>query len=326
MSRCIPFPPPGYVWNGVGGEALIELIKHNRERAEAEKERKKEKRRKKERRRKKENKKRREDGEVRQESLSPNCRHKDGRNRRSWEKSDNEKKRQYEAQGLENSSLTEELEQPMISDSQYDSSENSQNSMRKKPRWSPNGYNNHGSIIQFDFQQQKHKDQAALSGKPVCSTPTQMDIVVQEKFEMAPRLREDQFCSASGMSINIAQEMASRPSKEIRHSPSRTEVVADGKAETDPASSFSESGSLQIESQFRELIVNWVPVPPPFQTEHTMFDDQEWLFNKRPPRSDMTRKTNASNDDFCRGSCLLYPYACYLPKADIYAFPFTIPF
>jgi hypothetical protein len=27
MSRCIPFPPPGYVWNGVGGEALIELIK-----------------------------------------------------------------------------------------------------------------------------------------------------------------------------------------------------------------------------------------------------------------------------------------------------------
>lgn len=27
MSRCIPFPPPGYVWNGEGGEALIELIK-----------------------------------------------------------------------------------------------------------------------------------------------------------------------------------------------------------------------------------------------------------------------------------------------------------
>jgi hypothetical protein len=27
MSRCIRFPPPGYVWNGVKGEALIELIK-----------------------------------------------------------------------------------------------------------------------------------------------------------------------------------------------------------------------------------------------------------------------------------------------------------
>lgn len=27
MSRCMRFPPPGYLWNGVGGQPLRELIK-----------------------------------------------------------------------------------------------------------------------------------------------------------------------------------------------------------------------------------------------------------------------------------------------------------
>ncbi|KAK6282886.1 hypothetical protein POUND7_016711 [Theobroma cacao] len=45
MSRCLPFPPPEYVRNGVSGEALLELIKVQRERVKAEGEKKKEKRR-----------------------------------------------------------------------------------------------------------------------------------------------------------------------------------------------------------------------------------------------------------------------------------------
>ncbi|KAG7975768.1 hypothetical protein I3843_06G115900 [Carya illinoinensis] len=276
MSRCMPFPPPGYLWNGVEGEALTELIKLNRERVEAEKERKEEKRR-----REKERKKRREDDEIIEEMQSRKSRHKDGRNKRSREKSDNQRKRKHE-----NSSHTEELKQPMISYRSYDSSDNSQNRVREKNRWSANGYPNHGFIVHFDFQWQKHKDRAAQSIKPFCADPTWMDILVQEEFEMDFRTRKDQLCSTSRMPTAFAQKMASSAIRDRCQPPPQMEVVTDHEeAETAPASSSSES-ALQVESQYRALIVNWVP--PPLQTDHHKFDDQEWLFQRTQPRSDMT--------------------------------------
>ncbi|KAF3964245.1 hypothetical protein CMV_011447 [Castanea mollissima] len=263
MSRCIPFPPPGYVWNGESGEALIELIKLNRERVEAEKERKKEKRRRKKetrrrkrekRRRKKEEKRRREDGEVGQEMQNQQNRNKDGSKKRSWEKGDNEKGRKYEAQGLETSSLTEELEQPTISEFIYDSSDNSNNIKRKRVKCSPNASHNHES--HFNFQKQKHEDQAVLSSKPACSTPTCTDTLVQQEFEMDPRLSKDKFCSTSGLPTT-AQEMASRTTREMCLSPFSTEVVSDEKAETAPALSLSESAASIIRDEAGMLIYGY---------------------------------------------------------------------
>ena len=120
--------------------------------------------------------------------------------------------------------------------------------------------------------------------------------------------------------------MASGPTRETWHPSSQTQVVADEKAETAPAFTFSRSDSMQMESQYRTLIVNWIPHP--LQIEHPKFDDQEWLFQKRQHRSDMLRRTNAYNDDFCHchGSNVLYPYAQYLSKADIFALPFVTSF
>jgi hypothetical protein len=162
------------------------------------------------------------------------------------------------------------------------------------------------------------------SSKPVCSTPRWMDQLVQEDFEMALRPNKDQFYSTLGMSTALAEEMASGPTRERCHSSSRIEVVADENAETAPASTFSGSGLMQIESQYRTLIVNWIP--PPLQTKHPKFDDQEWLFQRRQHISDMTREINAYNDDFCHGSTVPYPSAQYLSKADICALPFAISF
>lgn len=282
-------------------------------------------------------------------------RNKDGSKKRSWKKGDNEKGRKYEAQGLETSSLTEELEQPTISDCIYDSSDNSNNINRKRVKCSPNASHNHGMSVyispflgsqfasqvchifsdtyichhvfttesHFNFQLQKHKDQAALSSKPACSTPTCTDTLVQQEFEMDPRPRKDKFCSTFGLPTT-AQEMASGTTREMCLSPFPTEVVSDEKAETAPALSLSESCSLQMESQYRVLIVNWVP--PPLQNEHPKFDDQEWLFQRRQPRSDTIQKTNTCSYDFCHGSCILYPYAHYLPEVDIYALPYTVLF
>lgn len=140
---------------------------------------------------------------------------------------------------------------------------------------------------------------------------------------MDPRLSKDKFYSTSGLPTT-AQEMASGTTREMCLSPFPTEVVSDEKAETAPALSLSESFSLQMETQYRVLIVNWVP--PPLQNEHSKFDDQEWLFQRRQPRNDMIQKTNTCSYDFCNGSCILYPHAHYLPEVDIYALPYTVLF
>jgi hypothetical protein len=78
---------------------------------------------------------------------SQKSRHKHDKNKRSREKSDNQKKRKYEVPGLENNSLSEELGKPMISDSVYDSSDNSQNVKRRNDRASPKDYHNHGMYL-----------------------------------------------------------------------------------------------------------------------------------------------------------------------------------
>ena len=140
---------------------------------------------------------------------------------------------------------------------------------------------------------------------------------------MDTRPRKDKFCSTFGLPTT-AQEMASGTTREMCLSPFPTEAVSDEKAETAPALSLPESYSLQMESQYRVLIVNWVP--PSLQNEHPKFDDQEWLFQRRQPRSDTIQKTNTCSYDFCHGSCTLYPYAHYLPEVDIYALPYTVLF
>ncbi|KAK0582471.1 hypothetical protein LWI29_025975 [Acer saccharum] len=47
MSRCVPFPPPRFVWNGVSGVDLSKLIQVRREKVAVEKRRNEEKRRRK---------------------------------------------------------------------------------------------------------------------------------------------------------------------------------------------------------------------------------------------------------------------------------------
>ncbi|KAH7574891.1 hypothetical protein JRO89_XS02G0018200 [Xanthoceras sorbifolium] len=112
-----------------------------------------------------------------------------------------------------------------------------------------------------------------------------------------------------------------------------TENVRPKSVTQEQLSSASTASSVQhIESQFRELMVHCVPSP--IQTEHCEFDDQEWLFERRlPPSSSSSRKnppavSSASNadDDSCLASSSTYPSARYLPRADIYALPYTVLF
>ncbi|KAF8410410.1 hypothetical protein HHK36_002939 [Tetracentron sinense] len=335
MSRCFPYPPPGYERNGTHDKALIESIKlglfptlvcleiEGRTgtlilQKEREKERRKEKKGKKK-------DKARVNSEIEKKKQSHEKRHKD--ESKVDQKGGDQKKRVVTEQ-LEKSSLTEEHGQPVSSQNLYDSSDSTQNSNKRKKHSSPSdGSHSHGSIvrIRLPLPLQKHKDPEVLSGNErACSTSGRPHTAAQEKYEIGPRPSREQPNSTS-TTKTAAQEINPRPCKEQPYStPGRTEILAHKKSETAPISSFFQSGSLPIESQFRDLIENWIP--PPLQTEHTEFDDQEWLFEPNQQHRHRAKIIKARNDGSCNRNSNLWPSACYLPEAEIYALPFTVPY
>ncbi|KAL5778523.1 hypothetical protein ACOSQ2_009260 [Xanthoceras sorbifolium] len=153
MSRCVAFPPPGYVWNGATGEALLEAVKIWKEKAAAEKKRKKKEKRKRERedgeleegeireercshkhkkRKQKEQRKGElEDGELEEgEIREERCSHRHKKSKKVGETRDCQMNKEYEYELSETSNLTEEHDQQMC-DSLYDSSDNTENFKRK---------------------------------------------------------------------------------------------------------------------------------------------------------------------------------------------------
>ncbi|KAK3193950.1 hypothetical protein Dsin_025260 [Dipteronia sinensis] len=129
MSRCVPFPPPGFVWNGVSGTDLPKLIQFIREKTAAEMKRKKKKKR-----RKNENEEL-EKGEIKEiVCISSSHKH---RKSKKCEKTSSEHEKHDKKLLLElerSSCLTEEHEQPITTiccdhtnTLMYDSSDNTEN-------------------------------------------------------------------------------------------------------------------------------------------------------------------------------------------------------
>ncbi|XP_024032797.1 splicing regulatory glutamine/lysine-rich protein 1 [Morus notabilis] len=187
MSRCFPYPPPGYEKNGIRDEALVESIKKlQREGEKAKKERNKEKKWE-----KKEKDKARENGEAGKEKQSHKKRHRE-EDQESKKGRDHDKKRKLETENLERSNLTEEHGQPVGSQNSSDSTVNS--NKRRNPCSPAESCHNSGSIIRIRLPLQRHKDPEILPSK-------------------------EQSCSASGRTHNAfvqgrPSEPASRQGKE----------------------------------------------------------------------------------------------------------------
>ncbi|KAF9676165.1 hypothetical protein SADUNF_Sadunf09G0110000 [Salix dunnii] len=198
MSRCIRFPPPGYVWNGVKGEALIELIKEEQVGFE----------------------------EIRegdrlvvisflitwfQMKLSYGIfvrlvRH---RSEDDDESSYYQAKNEHEFRRTERTGLTEELEQPSILDSLCDSFGTSHSDRRKGPE----RCHKYGSVFWIDIRLQGHEDRELEFGKPVWSI-TATDFLVQEKSEFPKSCTREQFFSTCSESTSNAFE-SDRPGVEF---------------------------------------------------------------------------------------------------------------
>ncbi|BAT82862.1 hypothetical protein LR48_Vigan07g277400 [Vigna angularis] len=171
MSRCFPFPPPGY---GARSEALIESIKLREEIEKKRREKIEKKRIKKEKKRAKEEKK-----EIRKEKKER--KHKEGTTA-AINGSDDDKKfklindiKETKADGklqkgevcdnelLERSGITEELEQPVTSREPCCLSDSTQSSKRK--RGSPQATHENGPAIKIRLPLRKHSDPEELNSK-----------------------------------------------------------------------------------------------------------------------------------------------------------------
>ncbi|GAV56716.1 hypothetical protein CFOL_v3_00258 [Cephalotus follicularis] len=306
MSRCFPYPPPGYVRNG----SLIESIERESHKTKITEQKEKRREKKEKRKERKEKEKLRKIGEF-------------------DEKSPKGEKRKYDVIGgfqpkesedgtehLEKSSLTEEHGQAVCSQNMCYLSDDSQSSKKHKWQIAPsNGNQNNGNVTRFKLSLQKHRGpDVSLSKEQVCSTSGREEPLAQPKEVQIPH--QEQCCSIKTKSVKHTFE----PSKELNCS-----VFAPNVVET--AFGMYENEMKRAESQYKALIEDWVP-PSNLQFKIDDLDDQEWLFGtkkqKWPDSRDVGLK--GGNHVLWPASATSRPLAQYLPEADIYALPYTIPF
>ncbi|GMP81671.1 hypothetical protein CsSME_00036304 [Camellia sinensis var. sinensis] len=317
MSRCFPYPLPGYSAKRDSNVALIESIKLQREREEkARTERKKEsKREKKEKKSEKEaNAKHNgsEFGHGKKRKFNDEKTKKLVEERVYLKGTHIQKNREDEAEQLERSGLTEEHELPVCSRNPCYTSDSTENSSKRRKQLPPvNGIRAHGNIIRIRLTSQKQKESDDVVTKErLTSTSGRTDSTSQHDSEIGLG-RSQEFCSTSVGIDASSQVLTTQPIKDEGGSSSGIASIATSYVNKIP----------KVDSFYKDLIENWVP--PLVQSEQTDLGEQEWLFQRKNQDGE---RCQASSNVLCRGSSTLWPHAQYLPEVDIYALPFTVPF
>ncbi|XVF15951.1 hypothetical protein REPUB_Repub09cG0200100 [Reevesia pubescens] len=320
MSRCFPYPPPGYVKDGIRDDALIESIKIQREEEKAKKERKKEKKEKK-RERKDKDKARRDRGEIESKKHGHKKRHKDERSQEDQKGGDHQKRRENEVESFEKSTLTEEHGHAVGPQNSSDSTLNS--NKRQKLSSPPHSGHNPGSIIRIRLPTQRHKDPEVLpSNEQPCSTSGRInDAFVQGMHEHAPmpgRELEEHPCSTSSIR---RPELTFKLSKEKACSSFGASESHGHITEALLPSNLCSSCSPTLALELKNLLEDWVV--PTLQTD-TSIGDEDWLFRKK--YNSGVKSSKDGDLGLSQINSTTWPQAFHLPEADIYALPYTIPF
>lgn len=141
------------------------------------------------------------------------------------------------------------------------------------------------------------------------------DFHAQHKNEGVNFRSLEQCCSTNTKENILAEKLTISPEKEaISPVPGSNE------------STTSYKNEIPGESLYRDLVENWVP--PPLQHQRNDFsDDEEWLFKTKQENRYKSERLEARNDAIsCSRSPTLGPRAYYLPEADVFALPYTVPF
>nr|XP_012570846.1 DNA ligase 1-like isoform X2 [Cicer arietinum] len=351
MSRCFPFPPPGYLRNS---DALIEPIKlrmdldmekpkkHRTEEDKKErKERKKEKKEKKEKKREKKEKRKAEKEKKEKDSTVTHVSSGDNKSKPISEvkepKVDGKllKGDDCENEFFERSGITEELDQPVTSPQEPYSSDSSQSSKRKRVTLLPN--NDHGPAIRIRLPLRKHREPeeskqvfqigSSSRGVEIAASVTRntSKIVCSERpLPCITKVQTDKLPVNSDSKVSKPLQKLVQANKLPGNSDSKVSKPLQKLVQGDTVAA---SKKVDDASQRMELFYNSFLQIPPLTYDGLGPLDQDWLFSSVPTESmPVSKKQKFDSDAFQCSKSLRPPRAQYMPDVGIYALPYTVPF
>ncbi|XP_010467575.1 PREDICTED: uncharacterized protein LOC104747610 isoform X1 [Camelina sativa] len=346
MSRCYPFPPPGYVLKEINKDKyLIDSIKGAKDEV------------KKDRKHKRKDKKRKE--RETEAGRSRNHRHKRRR------KDEGAKLINSEVEFLEKSCQTVELELQSSSQNSCDSTLHSNERSKQIQSQPLDGRHNdsgefvclylllglfaYGVILSW-FEETGLRTRLAEKdpeAEVMMSNKDQKQRFSRERLDAslsaAPKESVGHLYSITQDALRVCQEKRRDPSRDIttelskdNRKVSRKDTMPSSSLwthpeEEKPSSSHQETiGPSKLSckkcppsmaGQFLNLIDNWTPAP--VESKLTDSEDQEWwLFIKFG-----AKRQQVSNQKTNQGSSsMVWPTARFLPEAELHALPFTVPF
>ncbi|KAG7579529.1 hypothetical protein ISN45_Aa03g036650 [Arabidopsis thaliana x Arabidopsis arenosa] len=318
MSRCYPFPPPGYVRK----ESLIESIKGEKE--EVKKDRKH-----------KRKEKERKDREN-EAGRSRKHRHKRRRKDEGTNASGSGKLINSEVEFLEKSCQTVELELQTSSQTSCDSTLHS-NERPKQIQSQPldetgirtwlhdKGQEDPEDEVMMTSKDQKQRFSGEMLDASQAAAPTEsaghLYSTRQDALRVCEEKRRDPiFGSTREITTKLSKEKKSVPLKDNRKF--RKEKPTSSHQETPgPSKRLCRKCPPSMAGELLNLIENWAP--DRVESKLADSEDQEWwLFIKFG-----AKRQQISNQRTNQGSSsMVWPTARFLPEAEVHALPFTVPF
>ncbi|KAK8997006.1 hypothetical protein V6N11_020499 [Hibiscus sabdariffa] len=294
MSRCFPYPPPGLLRQG-----SVESIKLERDSVLSKTELKLLKK------REKKEKKKYEKGNYRTQSST-----------KKFKKLDDDQSGYKVEEQLEKSELTEEHEPPVcyISDG-------SQNSHKRKSEMvSYSECRVDGNKIKIKFSFKKPRQSESLTVEDPLSSGNACVDSIQSLSCLVPPVPEQKLFLDDG---SKRQDPSLVPScsvsgQDLQHNDGRKVQVPSFRT------SSKESKILKAELQYKTLIEDWLP--PVFHPELDNDDNgDDWLLPKKRLDKPVAHRS-VDNNVPCHSSSTSWPRAQYLPDAEVFALPYTVPF
>ncbi|CAF2133266.1 hypothetical protein HID58_013284 [Brassica napus] len=361
MSRCFPFPPPGYVVNGIRDEAMIESIKGGEEKCDKElrrKERKRDKKDKKGDKEKKDKEKKDKKDKKRKEREGESEKHSHKRRRKeevvakdvqNIQKVDVfGKLKESEINCLEKSSLTVEPE--LVQSTSQNSCDSTLNSNEKDKKQPFNARHNSNELPKEEMEMQMQPLDGSRHNNNDSESIIRIRLPIRRPKDpevMMMMTNKDQPCPSRDIKLDslVTKEQpqqrpcsTSAPEQEKRkkHTSSRKhkeKKVPSSTQETYQPSSLCRLCPPSLAEHFLNVVENWVPNTIESRVELTNSEDEDeswWLVKKKPSshKIDTSKQLNRNNEikEVVISSSIAWPRASLLPEADVYALPYTVPF
>lgn len=200
----------------------------------------------------------------------------------------------------EKSSITEEHEQPVGYLS--DGSKSSKNESRQDA--SASSIERCGNILRIRLKRTAAPE-SPLCGQPECTTSGMADFPSKYRRETSHVP-----CQINTTSTDARELVLEKP---------ETSAQLDAAFRTVPSSTRNES--LELESAYEALTDHWVPLPLDHGLDES--DDHDWLFDTKRAEGKGPKRLKSANEVVIPSTWP--PQAHYLPEAEIYALPYTVP-